>query len=116
MRREPSLPQELWEQIPPPFQAAIWVTVEGYERHIAALEAEVGELKERFTQNSQNSARPPFSEGPPPVEAGGGLPPPQLGRNGILSPQNPLWPDPTLAEVPAASYGTLSHRGGVEFG
>src|SRR5262245_15582958 len=64
MHREPPLPQELWDQLPPHLQAALWVMVEGYERRIAALEAEVAELKERLTQNSQNSSRPPSSDGP----------------------------------------------------
>jgi transposase len=71
MRREPPLPPELWDQIPPHLQAAIWIMVEGYERRIAALEAEVGELKgeirelqEHLGQNSQNSSRPPSSDGP----------------------------------------------------
>jgi transposase len=64
MRREPPLPPEVWEQIPPVVQAAIWVVVEGYERRITALEAEVAELKERVNQNSQNSARPPSTDPP----------------------------------------------------
>jgi len=64
MHREPPLPQELWEQIPPHLQAALWVMVEGYERRIVALEAEVAELKERLNQNSQNSSRPPSADGP----------------------------------------------------
>src|SRR5437868_14785453 len=64
MRREPPLPQELWDQLPPQLQATIWVMVEGYERRITALEAEVAELKERLNQNSQNSSRPPSSDGP----------------------------------------------------
>jgi len=58
MRREPPLPQELWDQIPPHLQAALWVMVEGYERRIAALEAELAEVKARLNQNSQNSTRP----------------------------------------------------------
>src|SRR5713226_6606474 len=71
MRREPPLSQELWDQIPPHLQAAIWIMVEGYERRIAALEAEVGELKGeirelrgQLNQTSQNSSRPPSSDGP----------------------------------------------------
>jgi len=70
MRREPPLPQEVWDQIPPHLQATIWIMVEGYERRIAALEVEVGELKgeiqglkEQLGQNSQNSSRPPSSDG-----------------------------------------------------
>src|SRR5918994_2613063 len=64
MRREPPLLPELWDQIPPPAQAAIWLLVDGYERRIAALEAEVAELKERLNQDSQNSSRPPSSDAP----------------------------------------------------
>lgn len=76
MKREPPLLQELWDQIPPHIQAAIWVLIEGYERRIAALEAEVAELKERLNQNSHNSSRPPSSDGPevkrkPPQEPSG---------------------------------------------
>jgi transposase len=64
MKRELPLPQELWDRLPPESQAAIWVLVDGYERRIAALEAEVAELRERLNQNSQNSSRPPSSDGP----------------------------------------------------
>ena len=64
MRREPPLPQELWDQIPLPVQAALWVLIESYERRNAALEAEVAELKEHLQQTSQNSARPPSTDGP----------------------------------------------------
>ncbi len=63
MRREPPLPKEVWEQIPPAVQAARWVRIESYERRIAALEAEVAELKEQVRQNSQNSSRPPSTDG-----------------------------------------------------
>ena len=76
MRSEPPLPKELWDRIPPESQAAIWILVEGYERRIAGLEAEVGELKERLNQNSQNSSRPPSTDRPevkrkPPREPSG---------------------------------------------
>jgi len=54
----------LWDQIPLPVQAALWVLIESYERRIAALEAEVAELKEQLQQNSQNSSRPPSTDGP----------------------------------------------------
>jgi transposase len=71
MRREPPLPPELWDRVPPEIQAALWVVVGGYERRIAALEAEVTELKgevrelrEKLGQTSQNSSRPPSSDGP----------------------------------------------------
>ncbi len=61
MRKELPLPKEVWDRIPPDIQAAIWVLVDTYERRIAALEAEVVELKERLNQNSSNSSRPPSS-------------------------------------------------------
>lgn len=64
MKREPPLPQELWDRIPPEIQAAIWVLVDGYERRIATLETEVAELKERLNQTSQNSSRPPSADPP----------------------------------------------------
>src|SRR5438445_2291470 len=71
MRRELPLPQELWDQIPAHVQAALWVVVDGYEQRIATLEAqvaglqgEVRELKEQLNQTSQNSSRPPSSDGP----------------------------------------------------
>jgi transposase len=64
MRREPPLPKELWDQIPPAAQAALWMLIESYERRIAALEVEVAELKARLGQNSQNSSRPPSTDGP----------------------------------------------------
>jgi transposase len=65
------LPAELWDQIPSLVQAALLLMVEGYEQRIASLEATVaalkGEmkgLKEQLGQNSQNSSRPPSSDGP----------------------------------------------------
>lgn len=71
MEREPPLPHALWDQIPPPVQAGLWLVVEGYEQRIAMLEAEgvelkgeVQGLKAQLGQNSQNSSRPPSSDGP----------------------------------------------------
>ncbi len=74
MRREPPLPKELWEQIPPPVQAALWVLIESYEQRIATLAAEVAELKERLNQTSQNSSRPPSAD-PPTVKRAPPRPP-----------------------------------------
>lgn len=76
MRREPPLPPELWEQIPAASQAALLVLSENYERRIGAREAEVAGLKEQLQQNSQNSSRPPSTDGPhvkrtPPRERSG---------------------------------------------
>src|SRR6478735_3340508 len=64
MERTPPIPVELWEQIPPPVQAVLWVVLDRYEARIASLEAEVGELKARLNQSSQNSSKPPSSDGP----------------------------------------------------
>ncbi len=58
------LPSALWERLSPEVQAAVGVVIDGYERRLAALEAEIAELKERLNQTSQNSSRPPSSDGP----------------------------------------------------
>ena len=64
MRRELPLPKEIWDPIPPDIQAALRVVIDGYEHRIATLEAELAALKNRVNQNSQNSSRPPSSDGP----------------------------------------------------
>jgi len=64
MRKEPPLPKALWNRIPLEIQAALWVVVNGYEQRIAALEAQVAALQAQLQQNSQNSSRPPSSDGP----------------------------------------------------
>jgi transposase len=76
MRKELPLPHELWGRIPLDIQAAIWAVVESYERRMAALAAEVAELKEQLGQNSQNSSWPPATDSPavkrkPPREPSG---------------------------------------------
>ena len=64
MERTPPIPVELWEQIPPHVQAVLWEVFDRYEARIAKLEAEVAELKAQRNQNSQNSSKPPSSDGP----------------------------------------------------
>jgi transposase len=64
MERTPPIPVELWEQIPPHVQAVLWVVLDRYEARIVSLEAEVVELKARLNQSSQNSSKPPSSDGP----------------------------------------------------
>ena len=64
MERTPPIPIELWEQIPLHVQAVLWEVFDRYEVRIAKLEAEVAELKAQRNQNSQNSSKPPSSDGP----------------------------------------------------
>src|SRR4030095_8536172 len=59
--------------------------VEYYERRIAKLESEVRELTARLNQTSQNSSKPPSSDGPhvkrkPPKPPSGRKPGGQLGH------------------------------------
>jgi transposase len=63
-KRPALLPVELWEQLSEPLQVVISAMVEYYEQRIAKLEAEVRDLTARLNQNSQNSSKPPSSDGP----------------------------------------------------
>lgn len=50
--------------------------IDGYERRIVRLEREVAEVREQLRRNSQNSSKPPSSDGPhvkrkPPKEPSG---------------------------------------------
>ena len=65
MPQKPALlPADLWEQLSPPLQVVISAMVTHYEQRIAALEAQGRELRAQLQQNSQNSSRPPSSDGP----------------------------------------------------
>lgn len=64
MERTPPIPVESWEQIPPHVQAVLGDVVARYEARIASLGVEGAELKGRLTQSSQNSSKPPSSDGP----------------------------------------------------
>src|SRR5690349_5006143 len=101
MAKEFPLPAMLWEQIPPAVQAVLQVVIAGYEQRIATLEAEVRELKVRLGQNSQNSSRPPSSDGPqvkrqPPTAPSGRKP---GGQPGHRLPQRALVPLEQVKEV-----------------
>ncbi len=63
-KRPTIVPLEVWEQAPEPVQVVMSAMVEYYEQRIATLEAEVRELTARLNQNSQNSSKPPSSDGP----------------------------------------------------
>src|SRR5215813_13549609 len=94
MHHPPPLPPELWEQIPPHVRAGVEVIIADQGQRIAALEAQVVSLqqqlrvlRERLSQNSQNSSKPPSSDGPhvkrkPPTEPSGRKPGGQPGHPG----------------------------------
>ena len=64
MSRPPSIPADLWDQIPAALRPAIAAIVVGLEAQVAALTARVAELDAKLNQNSSNSSRPPSSDGP----------------------------------------------------
>jgi transposase len=63
-KRPAIVPVEVWEQAPEPVQIVMRAMVEYYEQRIVKLEGEVWELTARLNQNSQNSSKPPSSDGP----------------------------------------------------
>ena len=84
-KRPALMPVELWEQRTEPLQIVINAMVDYYEQRIATLEAEVRELTARLNQTSQNSSKPPSSDGPhvkrkPPKPASGRKPGGQPGH------------------------------------
>ena len=84
-KRPAIVPVEVWEQAPEPVQVVMSAMVDYYEQRIAQLEAEVRELTGRLKQNSQNSSKPPSSDGPhvkrkPPKPASGRKAGGQLGH------------------------------------
>jgi transposase len=84
--KKPSLlPVEMWEQLPVALQVVISALGEHYEQRIAALETQVRELTARLQQTSQNSSKPPSSDGPhvkrkPPKPPSGRKPGGQAGH------------------------------------
>ena len=62
-KRPAIVPVEVWEQAPEAVQVVMHAMVEYYEQRIAQLEVEVRELTARLNQNSQNSSKPPSSDG-----------------------------------------------------
>lgn len=84
-KRPALLPVELWGQLSEPLQVVISAMVEYYEQRITKFETEVRELTARLNQNSQNSSKPPSSDGPhvkrkPPKPSSGRKPGGQPGH------------------------------------
>lgn len=76
LKRPAIVPEEVWEQAPEAVQVVLSGLVTYYEQRITQLEAEVRDLTLRLNQNSQNSSKPPSSDGPhvkrkPPKPASG---------------------------------------------
>jgi transposase len=63
-KRPAIVPEEVWEQAPEAVQVVVSGLVTYYEQRITQLEVEVRELTARLNQNSQNSSKPPSSDGP----------------------------------------------------
>ena len=75
-QRPAIVPEEVWEQAPEAVQVVLSGLVTYYEQRITQLEAEVRDLTARLNQTSQNSSKPPSSDGPhvkrkPPKPASG---------------------------------------------
>jgi transposase len=105
MSREPPIPKELWEQIPPAAQAALLAVCQQYEDRLAQLERRVRQLEEQLGQNSTNSSRPPSTDGPAvkraPPKAPSGRP--RGGQPGHAFHARPLLPpDRTVPVRPPA--------------
>src|SRR4051812_2947445 len=76
MSQEPPIPKELWDLIPAAAQAALLALLGNLHSEVAALRQQVADLTARLGQNSQNSSKPPSSDGPafkrsPPREPSG---------------------------------------------
>src|SRR4051794_9884845 len=96
MSPHPSIPESLWNAVPPEAQAAILVVLASLEKRIADLEA-------RLNQNSTNSSKPPSSD-PPAVRVKRRPPAPPAGRKpggqpGHKRHQRALVPPEQLREI-----------------
>lgn len=72
MNPPPSIPESLWNTVPPEAQAAILAVIASLEKRIADLEA-------RLDQSSTNSSKPPSTD-PPAVKVKRRPPAPPSGR------------------------------------
>ena len=64
MTRPPSIPADLWDQIPAVLRPGIAAVVVGLETQVAGLPARGAALEARLNQDSSNSSKPPSSDGP----------------------------------------------------
>ena len=85
-KRPAIVPEEVWEQAPEAVQVVLSGLVTHYEQRITQLEAEVRDLTARLNQNSQNSSKPPSSDGP---QVKRKPPKPLLGRKAGGQPGHP---------------------------
>lgn len=109
---QPLVPPEVWAAFPAAAQGLI-VALANQARRVAALEAEVRELRARLGQTSSNSSRPPSSDPPwtkrrPPTGPGGRRPGGQPGHAGhfrVLAPPERV--DTVVDHWPARCAGCL---------
>lgn len=99
-----SLPRADWESTPPSVQAlvrALLATNTQLQAQVAQLSERVSHLEEQVKQNSQNSSRPPSSEGfgkSKPLKKGRG-PRKRGGQSGHAGHSRDLYPIESCAEV-----------------
>src|SRR4051795_2075161 len=76
MSQAPPLPKDLWDLIPPAARAALLALLGNLHGELATLRQQVADLTARLGQDSQNSSKPPSTDGPavkrrPPREPSG---------------------------------------------
>jgi transposase len=104
MAQKPPLPKELWDLIPPAAQGALLALLGGLHAELDALRQQVADLTARLGQNSQNSSKPPSTDGPaikrrpprtPSGRSRGGQPGHPLHRRPLLPPDEEIPRKPT---------------------
>jgi transposase len=105
MSQDPPIPKDLWDLIPAAAQAALLALLGNLHSEVAALRQQVADLTARVGQNSQNSSKPPSSDGPavkrpPPREPSGRRRGAQPGHESHHRPLLP--PDEEVPRKPTA--------------